>query len=324
MKVLVTGGTNGMGKGVALALAAGGAEVIILCRSAERGQSTIREIQAATENPNVSLVQCDLTKLSDVKNVIKEMRAGNTSLDGMFINAGVGYASGRVETVDGLDTHFQVNYLSQFMLTLHLLDLLERSEMGGRVVFNVTEGGGVLWDDLQMRNRWHYRDCIQQAMVAKRLFYTQLHNLSQTADSHRTSFYGFQIPKTVWSNQVNIIPAYMRAMATMVKWFGGFITIEKCGELIAPLFFEDQDASLRRSGKFITATEKGFIAKEDDAAISDRTLQDRLWNISLDLCKDDDTRRIANELVHKAQGTRRGRRAVAAANEGALPHAKAT
>lgn len=48
MKVLVTGGTNGVGKGVARALAAGGAEVIILGRSAERGESTVREIHNDT------------------------------------------------------------------------------------------------------------------------------------------------------------------------------------------------------------------------------------------------------------------------------------
>lgn len=74
----------------------------------------------------------------NVQTVIAAIRAGNSSLDGVFINAGVGYAARRVETVDGMDTHFQVNYLSQFMLTPHLLDLLEKSDSGGRVVFNVT------------------------------------------------------------------------------------------------------------------------------------------------------------------------------------------
>ena len=307
MRVLVTGGTNGMGKGVARALAArddGRHEVIILGRSSERGASTIDELRSATKNPNLSFVRCDLARLGDVTKAVAEIRGEGRPLDGVFINAGLGYAAKREETEDGLVAHFQVNYLSQFMLTLHLLDLLERSERGGRVIFNVTRGGSIFWEDLQQKKTWSYEAGIHQAMVAKRMFYGRLHDLSREASGVRTSFYGFEIPKTVWSNQVNIIPGYMRAMATVVKWFGGFISIEECGEIMAPLFLEDQEASLKRSGRFITATKDGFVAKEDVAAVSDRTSQERLWNLSLDLCRDDETRRIANEVVERAQSKR--------------------
>jgi NAD(P)-dependent dehydrogenase (short-subunit alcohol dehydrogenase family) len=303
MRVLITGGTNGMGKGVARALAArddSRHEIIILGRSAERGASTVREIGSATKNPNLSFVTCDLARLSDVKRAIAEIRAEWQALDGVFINAGLGYAAEREETEDGMAAHFQVNYLSQFMLTLHLLDLLRRSERGGRVVFNVTSGGSIVWDDMQMKRKWSYVAAIQQAMVAKRMFYGRLHDLSRSAHDARTSFYGFEIPKTVWSNQVNIIPGYMRAMAKVVKWFGGFISIDECGEIMAPLFVEDEEASLQRSGKFITADKVGFVAKEEVAAVSDRALQEKLLDASVDLCNDDDTRRRANELVENA------------------------
>ena len=74
------------------------------------------------------MVLCDLTKLSDVRKAIEEIHSQHETLDGLFVNAGLGYAAKRVETEDGMDPHFQVNYLSQFMLTLNLLDLLEKSE----------------------------------------------------------------------------------------------------------------------------------------------------------------------------------------------------
>ena len=305
MKTLVTGATNGMGKGVAQALAArdsGSHEVVILCRSKERGESTVRELQGLTGNPKVSFVQCDLTRLSEVRSAIKEIRARHEYLDGIFINAGLGYAATREETADGMDPHFQVNYLSQFMLTLNLLDLLERSTIGGRAVFNVTEGGEIFWDDLQMKKKWGYEAGIHQAMVAKRMFYSRLHDLSRTAGKTRLSFYGFEIPKTVWSNQINIIPFYMRAMATLVKLFGRFITIQRCGEIMAPLFTEAQQESLKRSGKLITASKQGFVEKAD-ASVLDKELQDRLWKISLDLCNDAETTRIADSLYRSAGST---------------------
>jgi len=300
MKVLITGGTNGMGKGVAKVLAGIDNqihEIIILCRSKERGEATIKELEAATKNNKISMVLCNLTKLSDVRKAIEAIRSQHEMLDGLFVNAGLGYAPKRVETKDGMNPHFQVNYLSQFMLTLNLLDLLEKSENGGRVIFNVTETGEIFWDDIQMKNKWGYEDAIHQAMVAKRMFCGRMHNLYQGRNGSKVSFIGFQIHKTVWTNQINIIPFFMKSMATLMKLFGTFISIEECGEVMAPLFTESQEESLKKSGKFITWNNNEFIEmKRDDYAL-DKKLQEKLWNISLDLCKDEKTVQIAESLT---------------------------
>ena len=133
-----------------------------------------------------------------------------------------------------MNPHFQVNYLSQFMLTLALLDLLDRSEDGGRVIFNVTHGGRISWDDLQMERSWSYERGIHQAMVAKRTFLVKLNDLHRGLKGSKLSFIGFEVPKTVWSNQVNIIPAPMRIMASLMKALGGFISIERCGAIMPP------------------------------------------------------------------------------------------
>jgi len=300
MKVLITGGTNGMGKGVAQILAGiddQTHEIIILCRSKERGEATIQEIESTTQNTRLSMVKCDLTKLSDVRNAIKEIHSHHEFLDGVFINAGLGYAARRVETEDGMDSHFQVNYLSQFMLTLNLLDLLEKSENGGRVVFNVTEAGEIFWDDIQMKDKWGYEDAIHQAMVAKRMFGERMHNLYKERDTSKVSFIGFQIHKTVWTNQINIIPFFMKSMATLMKLFGTFISMEECGKIMAPLFTESREESLKKSGKFVTWKNDGFVELNRDEYAADQQLQERLWNVSLDLCNDEETVQIAGKLT---------------------------
>ena len=299
MKILITGGTNGVGKGVAKVLASidnQAHEIIILCRSQKLGEEVIEEFTNTTLNTNVSLILCDLTKLRDVKNAIKEIQRKHTFLDGIFINAGVGYAAERVETEDGLDSHFQVNYLSQFMLTLNLLSLLEKSTSGGRVIFNVTEGGGIFWDDIQMKNKWGYERGIHQAMAAKRMFLLRLHHLSQNNSNSNLSFIGFQVPKTVWSNQINIIPRYMKVMATLMKFLGKFNTIEECGKIMAPLFTENQQESLKKSGKFMTLKNNNFTEIKEDKEILDPELQKRLWEISLELCADEKTNEISKSL----------------------------
>jgi hypothetical protein len=299
MKILITGGTNGMGKGVAKVLAGVDNqihEIIILCRSRKLGEELITEFENTTSNKKISLILCDLTKLNDIRNAIQEIQTKHEFLDGIFINAGLGYASNRVETEDGMDQHFQVNYLSHYMLTLNLLNLLEKSESGGRIIFNVTQRGKIFWDDIQMRKKWGYVDGIQQAMVAKRMFLVKLDNLYRNRKDSKLSFIGFQIPKTVWSNQIKIIPAFMRIMATIMRLLGTFISVEKCGEIMAPLFTEKQEDSLRKSGRLFTWKSDQFIGIEEDTDVLDCGLQDRLWKISLELCDDEKTSQIASSL----------------------------
>ncbi len=299
MKILVTGGTNGMGKGVAKVLAGLDNqihEVIILCRSKELGEATIREIETGTGNKKTSIILCDLTKLTDVRTAIDEIQSKHKFLDCIFINAGLGYAAKRVETEDGMDSHFQVNYLSQFMLTLNLLNLLENSQIGGRVIFNVTRGGKIFWDDIQMKRNWEFEKGIHQAMLAKRMFLVRLNDFYKQSKRPKISFTGFEISKTVWSNQLNIIPLSMKTMATIMKFFGTFISIEKCGKIMAPLFTESQAESLKRSGKFITWKKNSFIELDEDKIVKDNEMQDKLWKISLELCNDEKTTQIANSL----------------------------
>ena len=88
----------------------------------------------------------------------------------------------------------------------------------------------------------------------------------------------------------------MKTMATIMKLLGTFISIEECGRIMAPLFTEKQAASLKKSGKFITWKQNKFIDLEQDKAVLDQGLQDKLWKISVDLCKDEKTAQIAEKL----------------------------
>jgi hypothetical protein len=88
----------------------------------------------------------------------------------------------------------------------------------------------------------------------------------------------------------------MKTMAKMMKLFGTFISIDECGIIMSPLFTEKQEESIKKSGKFITWRKRKFVELEEDKAVFDKGMQDKLWKISLDLCKDEKTDQIAEKL----------------------------
>jgi hypothetical protein len=89
----------------------------------------------------------------------------------------------------------------------------------------------------------------------------------------------------------------MKMMANVMKLFGTFISIEECGMIMAPLFTESQEESLKKSGKFLTWKKNKFIDIDQANDVLDKRMQDRLWKISLDLCQDEKTMQIAERFV---------------------------
>ena len=84
-------------------------------------------------------------------------------------------------------------------------------------------------------------------------------------------------------------------MAKVMNFFGGFISIEKCGAIMSPLFMEKREESSKKSGKLITWKKNEFTEIREDELVSDEDLQDKLWKTSLDLCNDEKTAQIAEK-----------------------------
>jgi len=58
---LITGGTNGIGKSTAQALAAMGTTVVLVGRNPDKTAQVVREIRSATGNQNVDSLLADLS-----------------------------------------------------------------------------------------------------------------------------------------------------------------------------------------------------------------------------------------------------------------------
>jgi len=148
---LVTGGNTGIGLATATALAAGGANVYIACRDPDRGRAAVAAIRAVAAGGTVDLLQLDLTSLNSVRACAESFLAKDEPLHVLVNNAGLG--GGRGQTADGFETHFGVNHLGHFALTMLLLDRLKASGPGSRVVTVSSEvhysATGIDWDALR-------------------------------------------------------------------------------------------------------------------------------------------------------------------------------
>ncbi len=153
--VLITGGTSGIGKATAIALAAMGANVTITGRNRERGEKAVKEVRRESGNEEVELILADLAVQAEVRRLAEEFRERHDRLDVLVNNAGL-VISKRTETPDGMETQFATNHLAPFLLTNLLLDLLEKSAPS-RIVTVSSEGhrwGKMDLGDLQSTKRY--------------------------------------------------------------------------------------------------------------------------------------------------------------------------
>ena len=106
--VLVTGGTRGIGKGIAACFAGAGAKVAVSGRDGDRGAAAVAELEAA--GAEVIYVQGDVSSAADVERMVAEVVERFGGLDVLCANAGVFPASKLEEmTEDGIDAIFATN-----------------------------------------------------------------------------------------------------------------------------------------------------------------------------------------------------------------------
>ena len=172
---LVTGANSGIGFAVATGLAKMGWRVALVCRDKGRGEAAVHDIKNATGNTNLELMLADLSSLQSVRKLAADFTSSHDRLHLLMNNAGVLFGK-RTPTPDGLETTFEVNYLSHFLLTNLLLDLLKKSAPS-RVV-NVSSDshfpGRMNFDNLQQEKRYSASKAYSQSKLAQILFTHEL------------------------------------------------------------------------------------------------------------------------------------------------------
>jgi len=154
---IITGANSGIGYESAKEFARKGAEIILACRSMEKGEGAASTIRAEIPNAKLKPMVLNLSSLKSVRAFADAFNAAYSRLDVLLNNAGIMMVPlGKTE--DGFERQLGVNHLGHFALTGLLIDVLLKTP-NSRVV-NVSSGahrsGELDFDDLMFENEEAY------------------------------------------------------------------------------------------------------------------------------------------------------------------------
>ncbi|KAG4433034.1 hypothetical protein IFR05_011473 [Cadophora sp. M221] len=120
---LITGGHSGLGLATTTHLVAKNAKVYIASRSLPKAAAAVRHIKDEHPAAQVEILEMDLADLKSVKRGADEFMKKERHLHILINNAGI-MCPPYSRTAQGIETQFQTNYLSHYLLTSLLLPTL--------------------------------------------------------------------------------------------------------------------------------------------------------------------------------------------------------
>ena len=172
---IITGATSGIGLATVVSLAAKGATIGLICRNKLKGEKIVQFIKEKTGNNNIKLFIADLSSLSDIYNVAKEIKSVFSVIDVLVNNAGA-VNKNRVITVDGYELTFALNHLAYFLLTNLLLDSLKAS-LKAKIVSVASQAalaGNIDFNDLHLEKNYSSWRSYSNSKLANIIFTYEL------------------------------------------------------------------------------------------------------------------------------------------------------
>jgi NAD(P)-dependent dehydrogenase (short-subunit alcohol dehydrogenase family) len=261
---VVTGATSGIGRALALQLAAGGGTIVLVGRDESRAQAARTEITRAAPGARVEVQLADLSSQTAVRELANRLAAAHPRI-ATLVNCAAVFSSRRVETADGLELMFATNHLAPFLLTNLLLPSLKAG--GAARVLTVTAPSTVKldFDDLQGARRFRALMAFGASKAANLLFVFEL--ARRIAGSGVTA--NAVHPGLARTGLMRQSPALLRVPIALLSAAPG-----RVAERIAPLLLDEQYA--KANGEFF---HRGRPIQPPRSA-RDPDLQHRLWEVS--------------------------------------------
>ena len=269
--VLITGGTSGIGKAAATALAAMGAEVVVAGRNRERGEAAVGEIRRESRSEKVSLMLADLAVQAEVRELADKFKARYDRLDVLVNNAGL-IQSRRTETPEGIELTLAVNHLAPFLLTNLLLDLL-KSSAPSRIITVASEArrqAEIDLDDLQSERRYRAFPVYGMTKLANILFTYELAERLRKTGVVANCVHPGGVNTDFGNNNRSLGILLFRAIKPFMR------TSQRGADTV--IYLASSPTAGEMSGKYLMDRKEVSPAQPRD-----KGLQQRLWEVSEEL-----------------------------------------
>ncbi|MFH2011719.1 MAG: SDR family oxidoreductase [Pseudomonadota bacterium] len=133
--VIVTGGGSNIGRGISLAFAKEGANLMIGDIDTAQAEKVVQEANAFKGGGKTTTTKCDVTNLDDVQAMFKKANDELGQIDVLVNNVGWGNVVLFTETTpDVWEKEVKINYISVLNCTKTALDYMIAAKKGGAIV----------------------------------------------------------------------------------------------------------------------------------------------------------------------------------------------
>jgi retinol dehydrogenase-14 len=269
--VLITGGTGGIGRAAAIALASMGARVGIIGRDAARAKVAAAEISRESGASAVDVFVADMSSQNEVRRLADEVLAAYPRLDVLLNNVG-GFWANRHVTADGLEHTFALNHLAPFLLTSLLLERLTASAPARIVTVSsaAQSMGRIDFDDLMGERKYSGQRAYNQSKLANIMFTYELSKRLEGTGVTATAVHP-GMTSTDFS-------AEDPALGILVRILRPFMQTPAQGADTAVYLASSPEVEGASGGYFVKRKTRRSHAASYDAATTGR-----LWQVSADL-----------------------------------------
>lgn len=277
--ILIAGATGSIGGAAALALAARGAQVVLLGRRVERLNAkadlirkTLSNDHGASRASEVATLVIDFSEMESVRSGASEALSRFPSINGLVLSVGAYIQNGPTILSSGHEAMFATNVIGPFLFTHLLLERMEASD--GLVLHVIAPFTKELdWDDLESKKRHRSMQAFNRTKTCNRMIAGELARRFGGKVSSVAFDPTFVIDKTD-PTLAERWPSGVRGFLwrTMTVLFAKPPSV--AGEPIADLMLSDRDHREINGALF----KLGQRVDKADAAMSDEASGRRLWD----------------------------------------------
>ncbi|WP_026929324.1 SDR family NAD(P)-dependent oxidoreductase [Glycomyces tenuis] len=260
---LITGGTDGIGKGLGLHFLARGDRLIAVGTNPAKGKALLAEAERLGASDRFHFLRADLSTLAGMRSVVAETETTAERLDGLVF-ATQRFRAHREETADGFEYTFALSYLSRFVIGHALAELLDRSE--SPVVFNLAGPGGlpgrIHWDDPHLRRGYTGKKAAMQSSRCNDLLAV---DFPRRHPDTRIRYVLYN-PLFVKTGMADPLPQPQRAVTKALAW----LLAQRVDKAIAPMVDRIDHPPAEAVAAFRRRTPIPLTGKDFDPEAADR------------------------------------------------------